>query len=498
MHILIRREFMRRRLLVNIDLKYKHRFPLLCLYLCLAVFICGAFDLLLARPAYAKEHVDLVVTNGTVVTMDAQRHVIENGAVAVRGDSIVAVGPSADIAAQYDAAKIVDARGAIVMPGLINGHAHAAMSLFRGMADDLALDDWLKKYIFPAEARNVTEDFVVWGTRLGMLEMLRGGITTYADMYYFEDAVARVTKEAGMRGVLGETIIDFPAPDNKTVAQALEYTQKFIEHWKGDPLIVAAAAPHSMYTCSAKTLQEAAALALRNHAPILIHVAEAPFELQLSREKYGITPVGYLAREGILGPDVTGAHCVWVDQADIATLVQYGVGCTNNPSSNMKTAAGVSPVVDMLAAGAAVGLATDGAASNNNQDMFEEMDLAAKLQKITRMDSRALPAEQVVEMATIGGARAVHLEKLIGSLEAGKKADLIVVDTTAPHATPMYNVYSQLVYALKATDVRSVVIGGNMVMEDRKMLTLDETAILVKANEYKKQIEKSLEAPAAK
>ena len=489
---------MRRRLLVNIDLQCKHRFPLLCLYLCLAVFSCGAFDLLLARPASAKEHVDLVVTNGTVVTMDAQRHVIENGAVAVRGDSIVAVGPSADIAAQYDAAKIVDARGAIVMPGLINGHAHAAMSLFRGMADDLALDDWLKKYIFPAEARNVTEDFVMWGTRLGMLEMLRGGITTYADMYYFEDAVARVTKEAGMRGVLGETILDFPAPDNKTVAQALEYTQKFIEHWKGDPLIVAAAAPHSMYTCSAKTLQEAAALARRNHAPILIHLAEAPFELQLSREKYGITPVGYLAREGILGPDVTGAHCVWVDQADIATLVQYGVGCTNNPSSNMKTAAGVSPVVDMLAAGAAVGLATDGAASNNNQDMFEEMDLAAKLQKITRMDSRALPAEQVVEMATIGGARAVHLEKLIGSLEAGKKADLIVVDTTAPHATPMYNVYSQLVYALKATDVRSVVIGGNMVMEDRKMLTLDETAILVKANKYKKQIEKSLEAPAAK
>jgi len=489
---------MRRRLLVNIDLKCKHRVPLLCLYLCLAVFICGAFDLLLARPASAKQHVDLVVTNGTVVTMDAQRHVLENGAVAVRGDSIVAVGPSADIAAQYDAAKIVDARGAIVMPGLINGHAHAAMSLFRGVADDLALDDWLKKYIFPAEARNVTEDFVMWGTRLGMLEMLRGGITTYADMYYFEDAVARVTKEAGMRGVLGETILDFPAPDNKTVAQALEYTQKFIEHWKGDPLIVAAAAPHSMYTCSAKTLQEAAALARRNHAPILIHVAEAPFELQLSREKYGITPVGYLAREGILGPDVTGAHCVWVDQADIATLVQYGVGCTNNPSSNMKTAAGVSPVVDMLAAGAAVGLATDGAASNNNQDMFEEMDLAAKLQKITRMDSRALPAEQVVEMATIGGARAVHLEKLIGSLEAGKKADLIVVDTTAPHATPMYNVYSQLVYALKATDVRSVVIGGKMVMEDRKMLTLDETAILVKANKYKKQIEKSLEAPAAK
>jgi 5-methylthioadenosine/S-adenosylhomocysteine deaminase len=372
------------------------------------------------------------------------------------------------------------------------------MSLFRGMADDLGLDEWLKKYIFPAEARNVTEDFVVWGTRLGVLEMLRGGTTTYADMYYFEDAVARVTKEAGMRGVLGETILDFPAPDNKRVAQALEYTQKFIDHWKGDPLIVAAVAPHSMYTCSEKTLQDAAALARKNHAPILIHIAEAPFELQLSREKYGVTPVAYLGREGILGPDVIGAHCVWVDQADIADMVHYGVGCINNPSSNMKTAAGVSPVPDMLAAGQAVGLATDGAASNNNQDMFEEMDLAAKLQKITRMDSRAMPAQQVVEMATIGGARAIHLEKLIGSLEAGKRADLIVVDTTAPHATPMYNVYSELVYALKATDVRSVVINGKMVMEDRKMLTLDEPAILAKANEYKAQIEKSLEAPAAK
>jgi 5-methylthioadenosine/S-adenosylhomocysteine deaminase len=468
------------------------------LHLCLFLLMGGAIGLLMPQVVIAKDKVDLLVTNGTVITMDAQRRVIENGAVAVRGDSIVAVGASAEIAAQYDAAKILDARGAIIMPGLINGHAHAAMSLFRGVADDLSLDDWLKKYIFPAEARNVTEDFVVWGTRLGILEMLRGGITTYADMYYFEDAVARVTKEAGMRGVLGETIIDFPAPDNKTVAEALEYTQKFIDHWKGDSLIVAAAAPHSMYTCSAKTLQDAAALARRNHAPILIHIAEAPFELQLSREKYGITPVGYLAREGILGPDVVGAHCIWVDQADIATLVQFGVGCTNNPSSNMKTAAGVMPVVNMLAAGQAIGLATDGAASNNNQDMFEEMDLAAKLQKVTRMDSRALPAEQVVEMATIGGARAIHLEKQIGSLEAGKKADLILVDTSAPHATPMYNVYSQLVYALKATDVKTVMVGGKIVMEDRRMLTLDEAAILVKANEYKKQIEKSLERGAAK
>ncbi|MGB6977954.1 MAG: amidohydrolase [Candidatus Acidiferrales bacterium] len=458
----------------------------------LASLLLSACILAVAAFAQAKEKADLIVSNGTVVTMDAQHRILNQGAVAIRGDSIVAVGATDEILAQIDAPKIIDARGAIVMPGLINAHAHAAMSLFRGLADDLSLDDWLHKYIFPAEARNVNEDFVVWGTRLGVLEMLRGGITTYADMYYFEDAVARVTKQAGMRGVLGETIIDFPAPDNKTPAAALAYTQSYLDHWKGDPLIVAAVGPHSIYTCSEKTLQDSAALARRNHAPILIHIAEAPFELEQSRAKTGLTPVAYLARAGVLGPDVTGAHCIWVNQADIATLAHFGVGCSYNPSSNMKTAAGVAPVVEMLAGGVAVGVATDGAASNNNQDMFEEMDLAAKLQKVSRMDPRALPAEQVVEMATITGARALHLDKQIGSLEIGKKADLIVVDTTAPHATPMYDVYSELVYALKASDVRTVIIAGRPVMEDRRMLTLDEPEILRKAEEYKVKIAASL------
>ncbi|MGC1913508.1 MAG: amidohydrolase [Candidatus Acidiferrales bacterium] len=458
----------------------------------LASLLLSACILAVAAFAQAKEKADLIVSNGTVVTMDAQHRILNQGAVAIRGDSIVAVGATDEILAQFDAPKIIDARGAIVMPGLINAHAHAAMSLFRGLADDLSLDDWLHKYIFPAEARNVNEDFVVWGTRLGVLEMLRGGITTYADMYYFEDAVARVTKQAGMRGVLGETIIDFPAPDNKTPAAALAYTQSYLDHWKGDPLIVAAVGPHSIYTCSEKTLQDSAALARRNHAPILIHIAEAPFELEQSRAKTGLTPVAYLAQAGVLGPDVTGAHCIWVNQADIATLAHFGVGCSYNPSSNMKTAAGVAPVVEMLAGGVAVGVATDGAASNNNQDMFEEMDLAAKLQKVSRMDPRALPAEQVVEMATITGARALHLDKQIGSLEIGKKADLIVVDTTAPHATPMYDVYSELVYALKASDVRTVIIAGRPVMEDRQMLTLDESEILRKAEEYKVKIAASL------
>jgi 5-methylthioadenosine/S-adenosylhomocysteine deaminase len=464
----------------------------------LSTLVCGCLALFLVLPAFAKEKADLVITGGTVITMDERRAIIEDGAVAIRGDAIVAVGSRAEIEARYEALKTIDARGTLVMPGLINGHAHAAMSFFRGLADDLSLDDWLKKYIFPAEARNVTEDFVAWGTRLGILEMLRGGITTYADMYYFEDAVARVTKEAGMRGVLGETILDFPAPDNKTLAQAFAYTQNYLDHWKGDPLIVAAVAPHSIYTCSEKTLQDSAALARRNSAPILIHIAEAAFELEQSRTKHGSSPVSYLERIGLLGPDVVGAHCIWVDQADIRTLARFGVGCIHNPSSNMKTAAGVMPVIEMLASGEPIGLATDGAASNNDLDLFEEMDLAAKLQKIAHGDPRALPAEQVVEMATITGARALHLEKQIGSLEPGKKADLILVDTGAPHATPMYNVYSQLVYALKATDVKTVVVAGRVVMEDRRMLTLDEKEILAKAQEYKKKIDASLATAPAK
>jgi len=454
----------------------------------LSVFICGCILTASASFASAKDKVDLIIVNGTVVTIDPNRRIIENGAVAVRGDSVLAVDTSENISARYEAVRIINARGTLILPGLINAHAHAAMSLFRGLADDLSFDEWLHKYIFPAEARNVTEEFVMSGTRLSIDEMLRGGITTYADMYYFEDAVARVTKEAGMRGVLGETILDFPAPDNKSVETALAYTQTFLDHWKGDPLIVAAVAPHSIYTCSEKTLQKSAALARKNRAPILIHIAEAPFELEQSREKNGASPVQYLARIGILGPDVLGAHCIWVDSADIVTLAHFGVGCAFNPSSNMKTAAGLMPAPAMLSAGVAVGIATDGAASNNNQDLFAEMDLGAKLQKFGHMNPRVLPAEQVVEMATITGARALHMENQIGSIEPGKKADLILVETTSPHAAPMYNVYSQIVYALKAADVRTVIIGGKPVMEDRKMLTLDETTILEKANEYKKQV----------
>ncbi len=455
-------------------------------------FLLSLLFLFFTAPSRAQQKVDVLIVHGTVLTMDFAGDVYDDGEIAIRGDSIVAVGPADEIGSTYIASRTIDARDEIVMPGLINGHAHAAMSLFRGLGGDSSLNDWLEKYVFPAEARNVTPDFVEWGTRLGILEMLRGGITTYADMYYFEDNVARVTKEAGMRGVLGETFIDFPAPDNKSVPQMLAYTENYIKHWQGDPLITPAVAPHSIYTCSTKTLESAAALAHRYHVPILIHLAEAAPESDQSRAKYGLSPTAYLENIGFLGPDVTAAHCVWVTAADMQLLASHGVGCVNNPSSNMKLASGTSPVVDLIAAGVPEGLGTDGAASNNDLDMFEEMDLAAKQQKLARMDPRALPAEQVVAMATINGARALHMEKEIGSLEPGKKADVILIRTDAPHATPMYNIYSQLVYALKASDVDSVVIAGRLVMEHRRMLTLDEPAILAKAREYAKQVSASL------
>jgi 5-methylthioadenosine/S-adenosylhomocysteine deaminase len=447
-----------------------------------------------ATPAFARQRVDLIVEHGTVVTMDGNRRILKDGAIAVQADAIAALDTTANIDAAYESGKVIDARGALVLPGLINAHTHISMSLFRGLADDLSLDDWLNKYIFPAEHRYVTRDFVTWSTRLSLLEMLRGGTTTVADMYYFEEEVAEATKAAGMRGVLGETVIGFPSPDSASPAAALTYTESFLKHWKGDPLITPAVAPHSIYTCPETLLKDAAALAERNHSPLLIHVAEAPFEIEKSRHEHGLTTVQYLSRIGLLGPNVLGAHCIWLDQADIQTLAHFGVGCSYNPSSNMKTAAGLMPAVELLAAGVAVGLGTDGAASNNNQDMFEEMDLAAKEQKFARMDPKPLSAAQVVAMATITGAHALHLEREIGSLEAGKKADLIVVDTNAAHATPMYDVYSAIVYALKSSDVRTTIVGGKVVMEDRHMLTLDEPAILAKAAEYAKQINASFGA----
>ena len=453
--------------------------------------------LFLGIPASAqnakKEKVDVIIAGGTVVTMDGSRATIDDGAVAIKGDLIVAAAPRIEIEAKYSAAQTIDARNKLVLPGFINGHTHVPMTLFRGLHDDVTLDDWLRKYIFPAEARNVTEEFVRWGTRLAMAEQIRGGVTTFADMYYFEDAVAEETKAAGMRGVLGETFIDFAAPDNKSETEMLAYTEKFLKKWQGDPLIHAAPAPHSIYTCSKKTLQDAAALARKYNAPILIHVAEMKKELDDSRAQNGTTPVQYLDKIGILGPDVVAAHCIFVDEVDQKILAGKNVGCVHNPSSNMMLASGVSPVPDMRAAGIAVGLGTDGpAGSNNDLDLMEEMDLAAKLAKITRNNPLALNAKAVVEMATIDGAKALHMEKEIGSLEAGKKADLILIGLDAPHAVPMYDVYAQLAYALKGSDVETVMIGGRLVMRDHKLLTVKEDEAVAKAREYQVKIAASL------
>ena len=441
----------------------------------------------------SRENVDLIVSGAIVVTMDEKRAVYEDGSVAVKGDSIVAAGPRGEIESQYSATQTIDGKGRLLLPGFINGHTHVPMTLFRGLHDDVTLNDWLYKYIFPAEAKNVNEEFVRWGTRLAAAEQIRGGVTTFADMYYFEDAVAEETKAAGMRGVLGETFIDFPAPDNKSEAEMLTYTERFLKKWQGDPLIHAAPAPHSIYTCSKKTLQDAAALARKYHAPILIHVAEMKKEHDDSEKQNGMSPVQYLEKIGLLGADIVAAHCIFVDEADRKLLAERQVGCVHNPSSNMMLASGVSPVPEMRAAGIAVGLGTDGpAGSNNDLDLMEEMDLAAKLAKITKGDPLALNAKAVVEMATIDGARALHMEKEIGSIEAGKKADLVLIGMDKPNAVPMYDIYAQLAYALKGSDVETVVIGGRVVMRDRKLLTVKEEEVLQKAREYRKSVAASL------
>jgi 5-methylthioadenosine/S-adenosylhomocysteine deaminase len=452
--------------------------------------ICSFF-LFLATLAAAPA--DWIWSARYVITEDAQHRVIENGAVAVTGGRIVGVGTRAEIDAKFQAKRRLDRPDAILAPGLINTHTHAAMSLFRGIADDKKLQDWLEKYIFPAEAKNVTPDFVRWGTRLGCLEMLLGGTTTFTDMYYFEDVVAEVAQEAGMRGVLGETIIQFPVADAKTPADALAFSEKYLTRYRNDPLIVAAVAPHAIYTNSDETLKAARALANKFNAPLLIHLAETKKELDDSLQQRHMSPVKALDALGVLTGRTVAAHCVWVNEADMEILKARGVGVAHCPSSNMKLASGVAPVARMLELGLTVGLGPDGpAGSNNDLNMFEEMDLAAKLQKVMTLDPETLPASTALEMATIRGARVLGMEKEIGSLEPGKRADMIVVRLDRPNAVPMYDAISQMVYALKADDVRDVMVNGKPVVSDGRILTLNQAQILLKAEEYRAKVSSSL------
>jgi 5-methylthioadenosine/S-adenosylhomocysteine deaminase len=464
------------------------RFAVLC------AFVLLTLPSVAASPARARERVDVIVRGGTVVTVDGSDRVIQDGAVAIRGDRIVAVDAASAIASRYDAGRTIDASGKAVIPGLVNTHTHVPMALFRGIADDMMLMDWLQKFIFPAEARNVDEEFVRWGTRLGLLEMLRGGTTTYVDMYYFEDVIAEETARAGMRGVLGETVLDFPAPDNKTWDAALAYCERFARKWKGHALVIPAIAPHAPYTVLPDHLKQAHALATRLDVPLVIHVAEDPGEVKTIEERYRLSSVAHLENLGVLDDRVIAAHMVWPTEQDIATLARRRVGVAHCPQSNMKLAAGVSPVPDLQKAGVAVGLGTDGAASNNDLSMWEEMDTAAKLHKLIRKDPTVMNARVTFRMATIEGARAIDLDREIGSLEPGKRADLVVVDLGSLHQTPMYDVFSHLVYATKASDVETVLVNGRIVVQDRKVLTIDEASVRAKAVEYRDRIRKSVQS----
>lgn len=422
--------------------------------------------------------VSLIVANGIVITVDGTRRVLNPGSVAINGTQIVAVDTPAAIAARYRSADTIDATGKVVMPGLINTHTHAAMVMFRGLGNDLNLMDWLQKYIFPAEAKTVSPEFVRVGTRLALLEMIQSGTTTFADMYYFEEEVAKVTKAAGMRGVLGQTVIEFPVADAKTPAEALARTEAFAKQFEHDELITPSIAPHSVYTLDAKTLTAVSELAKRLMIPIQIHLAETQAESGLSQERHHMRPVATLESLNFWAPTTLAAHGVWINDDEIALLDRRGVGVSNNPESNMKLASGTAPVMKYRKAGVNVGIGTDGAASNNDLDMFEAMRQTAFQQKLVSMDPTAISAAEALEMATLGGARALGRGQHLGSLEPGKLADLIIVGMSKARQQPLFEPMSQVVYASRGDDVETTIVNGKVLMRDRKVLTMDEAAVL--------------------
>jgi 5-methylthioadenosine/S-adenosylhomocysteine deaminase len=419
---------------------------------------------------------DILVTNGTVLTLDAGDTEIINGAVAITKDTITAVGP-ADKFGDWSVSQVIDANGGIIMPGLINSHTHAAMTCFRGLADDLQLMTWLNDHIFPAEAK-LDEHKVFWGTLLACAEMIMSGTTCFCDMYLYENAVARAAKEAGVRAVVGEVLYDFDSPNYGPIENGFEYTQTLIDTWKGDPLVSIAVEPHSTYLCAPELLKRAFNLAQAFNLPLVIHLAESKSEVEQIRKRYGRTPVEHLAKLDVLAPNVLACHCVALTPNDITLLQRFDIKVAHNVESNMKLASGVAPIPCLLKEGICVGLGTDGCASNNDLDLFLEMDTVAKLHKVKTLDPTAMDARTVLRMATIQGARALGLDESIGSLEKGKKADLIIIDTHKPHLTPMYNPVSHLVYAAMGSDVRTSIINGAIVMEDGHLKTINLKSVL--------------------
>ncbi len=445
-------------------------------------------------PPAADDSIDLIVNGAHIVTMDAAGSVLENGAVAIDDGLILAIGPADEIASEYSAAVTLDGKRRIVMPGLVNGHSHAAMTLLRGVADDLALMDWLQNYIFPAEVEFVDADFVRIGTELACWEMIRGGTTTFVDMYYYPDTIAKVVEDCGMRALISATVIDQRSPDAENAGDGISKGGGFVERWKDrNSRITPIFGPHANYTLNAEQLAATRAAAMELGVPISIHMSESPFELQYSQDTYGMPSIEMFESIGFFEGPTIAAHVVWPTEDEIPILAERNVGVIHNPTSNMKIASGIAPITEMLEAGVRVGLGTDGAASNNDLDMWEEMRLAAFLQKVDRMDPTAIPATTVLRMATSGGATAIGLGETIGSLEVGKRADLIQVAFEDVHHVPTYDVVSHLVYVTDEQDVASVVIDGKVVMFERKITSIDTERVAEEANALAGRIKAALD-----
>ena len=442
---------------------------------------------------------DILLVNAHVLTMDDEMTQYHPGALAVRGHNILAVGPETEIKAEYSGAETLDCGGKILMPGLVNAHTHIPMTLLRGLADDLRLDVWLMGFMLPVEREFVSPDFVRLGSLIACAEFIRSGVTCFADMYYFEEDVAKAVVEAGLRGVCSQTVMKFPSPDAKSFEDSLALARDFIRRWKGHPLIVPSVAPHAPYTCTAEILRACAELAVEYDVPLHTHLAETSFEVESMRKENGMPVIPYVKKQGLFDAKVLAAHCVHIDEGEIRTLQRAGAGVAHNPSSNMKLGSGIAPVSKMLESGLQVGIGTDGPASNNDLDMFEEIRLAAFLAKVSGGDPTALPAPTALTMATRMGARALHIGDVTGSLEPGKRADLILVDTSPLHNSPRFerdpnNAYAQLVYAAKSTDVSDVMVNGKWLMRARELLTLNEADLLQQANSYARRIDSFLTA----
>ncbi|MGB9673682.1 MAG: amidohydrolase family protein [Anaerolineales bacterium] len=438
--------------------------------------------------------IDLLLTNAIVLTMDKELHQYEPGAMAIKDNLIVAVGEETQIRKEFEGKTIQDCQGKVLMPGLVNAHTHVPMTLLRGLADDLRLDVWLLGYMMPVEREFVSPDFVELGTKIACAELIRSGVTSFADMYYFEEHVAQAAAQAGMRAVCSQTVMKYPAPDARYFEESLALAREFIQRWQNHPLITPSVAPHAPYTCTDEILQATAALAVEFDVPLHTHLAETAGEVEQSRAEHGMPVIPYVKKQNIFDAKVLAAHCVHIDDGEIKTLAHHNAGVAHNPSSNLKLASGFAPVQKMLESGLNVGIGTDGPASNNDLDMFEEIRLAAFLAKGVTNDPTALPAEKALSMATRLGAQAMHIGHLCGSLEVGKRADLILIDITPIHNIPRFQrdpqgIYAQLVYAANKNDVTDVMVDGKWLMQNHQLLTLQEEDLRQAAQEYAKQID---------